>query len=501
MTLDAIPGSSGYLDAFPERRISYFGNKFVLALTVTAGIAGLLFGYDTGVISGALLYIKDDFPSVKNSSFLQETIVSMALVGAMIGAGGGGWLNDMYGRKRSTLLADGVFIIGALVMGFAPDPTVLIVGRFLVGLGIGLASVCAPVYISEAAPTEVRGGLVSTNVLMITFGQFISYCVNLAFTQVPGTWRWMLGVSAVPAILQLGLMLLLPESPRWLYMKRDKSEAADVLSRIYDPFRLEDELDLLAAALEEERKQKPVNFMDVFKIKELGLAFLAGGGLLAFQQLAGINTVMYYSPTIVQMAGFQSNQLALLISLIIAAMNAVGTVLGIYLIDRSGRRSLALASLGGVFVALLILSLALFMGSSDDSSSFYSWLAIIGLALYISFFAPGMGPVPWAINAEIYPQAYRGLCGGMGATICWITNFIVSESFLSIADVIGSSGAFLIIAGIVVAAFVFVCVFVPETNALTIEEMDMMFKERAYGSSRENSQNLLPPAPRFEIND
>ncbi|KAL9237497.1 hypothetical protein vseg_012036 [Gypsophila vaccaria] len=499
MALDSIPGSSGYLDAFPERRISYFGNKFVLGLTVTAGIAGLLFGYDTGVISGALLYIKDDFPEVKNSSFLQETIVSMALVGAMIGAGGGGWINDKYGRKKATLLADAVFTVGAIVMGLAPDPSVLIIGRFLVGLGVGLASVCAPVYIAEASPTEVRGGLVSTNVLMITFGQFISYCVNLAFTEVPGTWRWMLGVSAVPAILQFFFMLLLPESPRWLYMNKDKSEAAEVLSRIYDPFRLEDELDLLAAAAEEERKQKAVQIMDVFRIKELRLAFLAGGGLLAFQQFAGINTVMYYSPTIVQMAGFSSNKLALLISLIVAAMNAAGTVLGIYLIDHMGRRSLALSSLAGVFVSLIVLSVSLILGTSSDSGSFYSWLAVAGLALYIAFFAPGMGPVPWAINSEIYPQAYRGICGGMGATICWITNLIVSESFLSIAEGVGTGGTFLIIAGIVIVAFIFVCAFVPETKALTFEEVDLMFKERAYGSSREDSESLLGPESGSEI--
>ncbi|XP_021752602.1 inositol transporter 1-like [Chenopodium quinoa] len=497
MALDSIPGSSGYLDSFPERRISYFGNKYVLALILTAGIAGLLFGYDTGVISGALLYIKDDFQEVKESSFLQETIVSMALVGAMIGSAGGGWFNDVYGRKKATLLADFVFAAGAIVMGVAPDPYVLIVGRFLVGLGVGLASVCAPVYIAEASPTELRGGLVSTNVLMITFGQFLSYCVNLAFTQVPGTWRWMLGVSGVPAVLQFLFMLLLPESPRWLYMKKDREQAAEVLSKIYDPFRLEDELDLLAVAAEEERKQKIVSIMDVFRIKEIRLAFLAGGGLLAFQQFSGINTVMYYSPTIVQMAGFSSNQLALLISLIVAAMNAAGTVLGIYLIDHMGRRSLALSSLAGVFVSLILLSISLLLSSSDTAGSIYSWLAVIGLALYIAFFAPGMGPVPWAINSEIYPQAYRGLCGGMGATVCWITNLIVSESFLSIADAIGTGGTFLIIAGIVVFAFLFVCAFVPETRALTFEEVDQLFKERAYGS-RENSQSLLEPGNGFE---
>ncbi|XP_038690051.1 solute carrier family 2, facilitated glucose transporter member 12 isoform X2 [Tripterygium wilfordii] len=218
MTIESAPGSSGYLDLFPERRISYFGNPYILGLTVVAGIGGLLFGYDTGVISGALLYIKDEFEVVNQSSFLQETIVSMALVGAIVGAASGGWINDAYGRKKATLLADIVFAAGSVVMAAAPDPYVLILGRLLVGLGVGLASVTAPVYIAEASPSEIRGGLVSTNVLMITGGQFLSYLVNLAFTEVPGTWRWMLGVAGIPAVVQFSLMLCLPESPRWLFI-------------------------------------------------------------------------------------------------------------------------------------------------------------------------------------------------------------------------------------------------------------------------------------------
>ncbi|KAL8227314.1 hypothetical protein R6Q57_017146 [Mikania cordata] len=183
MTIESFPGSSGYIDAGIDKKITYFGNTYVLGLTVVAGIGGLLFGYDTGVISGALLYIRDEFEAVDQSSFLQETIVSMALVGAMIGAAAGGWMNDAYGRKRATLLADVVFALGSFVMASAPDPYILIFGRFLVGLGVGVASVTAPMYIAEAAPSEIRGGLVSTNVLMITGGQFLSYLVNLAFTE------------------------------------------------------------------------------------------------------------------------------------------------------------------------------------------------------------------------------------------------------------------------------------------------------------------------------
>ncbi|KAH9783728.1 Inositol transporter 1 [Citrus sinensis] len=471
LTLESIPGSSGYLDLFPDRRMSYFSNMYVLGLTVIAGIGGLLFGYDTGVISGALLYIKDDFEAVNQSSFLQETIVSMALVGAIVGAASGGWINDAYGRKKATLLADVVFTAGAIIMAAAPDPYVLILGRVLVGLGVGIASVTAPVYIAEASPSEVRGGLVSTN--------------------LPGTWRWMLGVSAVPAIIQFVLMLFMPESPRWLFMKSDKEKAILVLSKIYDIARLEDEIDHLSAAAEEElRKKKTVRYLDVFKSKEIRLAFLAGAGLQAFQQFTGINTVMYYSPTIVQMAGFQSNQLALLLSLAVAGTNAVGTIVGIYLIDHFGRKKLALSSLAGVIISLVLLSWAFISGSSASSSGVYGWIAVIGLALYIAFFAPGMGPVPWTLNSEVYPEQYRGICGGMSATVNWISNLIVAQTFLTVAELVGTGATFLILAGIAVLAVVFVILFVPETQGLTFLEVEQMWKERAWGSSL-NTESLL----------
>uniref|UniRef100_A0A6N2MP46 Major facilitator superfamily (MFS) profile domain-containing protein n=1 Tax=Salix viminalis TaxID=40686 RepID=A0A6N2MP46_SALVM len=486
-----LPGSSGYLGMFPERRMSYFSNSYVIGLTVAAGIGGLLFGYDTGVISGALLYIKDEFEEVNQSSFLQETIVSMALVGAIIGAAAGGWINDAYGRKKATLLADVVFAAGAVVMAAAPDPYVLILGRLFVGLGVGIASVTAPVYIAEASPSEVRGGLVSTNVLMITGGQFLSYLVNLAFTEVPGTWRWMLGVAGVPAVVQFCIMLCLPESPRWLFMKNDKAKAIVILSKIYDIARLEDEIENLSVAEEEERqKRNDVKISDVFKSKEMRLAFLAGAGLQAFQQFTGINTVMYYSPTIVQMAGFSSNQLALLLSLIIAALNAAGTVLGIYFIDHFGRKKLALSSLTGVIASLVILAGAFFGRSSGSSDELFGWIAILGLALYIVFFSPGMGPVPWTVNSEIYPEQYRGICGGMSATVNWVSNLIVAQTFLSVAEAVGTGWTFVILAGIAVLAVVFVTMFVPETMGLTFVEVEQIWKERAWGSSY-NTESLL----------
>lgn len=188
---------------------------------------------------------------------------------------------------------------------------------------------------------------------------------------------------------------------------------------------------------------------------------------------------MYYSPTIVQMAGFHSNQLALLLSLIVAFMNALGTVLGIYLIDHFGRRKLALSSLSGVIASLIILAVAFLFQPSGSMSGLYGWIAVLGLALYIAFFAPGMGPVPWTVNSEIYPEAYRGLCGGMSATVNWISNLIVAQSFLSIAEAAGTGLTFLILAAVAVVAFIFVAVFVPETKGLSFEEVDIIWKERA----------------------
>ncbi|KAI5658051.1 hypothetical protein M9H77_26844 [Catharanthus roseus] len=415
----------------------------------------------------------------------------MALVGAMIGAAAGGWISDVYGRKKATLSADVVFTLGSLMMAAAPGPYLLIFGRLLVGLGVGVASVTAPVYIAEAAPSEIRGGLVATNVLMITGGQFLSYLINLAFTEVPGTWRWMLGVSALPAIIQFSLMVFLPESPRWLYLKKDKAEAIVVLSKIYDPFRLEEEIDRLAVTLEEERQRKQsVRFWDVFKSKEIRLAFLAGGGLQAFQQLTGCNTVMYYGPTIVQMAGFRSNQLALLLSLIVAALNALGTIVGIYVIDRFGRKKLVLTSLSGVIMSLILISASFMLRSSDHTNGLYGWLAILGLALYIAFFSPGMGPVPWAVNSEIYPEIYRGTCGGMAATVNWVSNLLVAQTFLSLASALGVGSTFLVFAVVAVIAFIFVIVFVPETKGLSFEEVERIWKRKAWGRG-DSSEALL----------
>ncbi|KAJ6779098.1 INOSITOL TRANSPORTER 4-LIKE [Salix koriyanagi] len=356
---------------FTECWRTVWKTPYIMRLALSAGIGGLLFGYDTGVISGALLYIRDDFEDVDKKTWLQETIVSMAVAGAIIGAAFGGYMNDRWGRRVAILAADIVFFFGAIVMAVAPNPWVIIIGRILVGLGVGMASMTAPLYISEASPARIRGALVSTNGLMITGGQFLSYLINLAFTRAPGTWRWMLGVAGIPAVVQFVLMLSLPESPRWLYRKDRVDEARAILEKIYPAHEVEDELNALKLSVDAEKADEAIigegmiaKVKGALKNRVVRRGLYAGITVQVAQQFVGINTVMYYAPTIVQFAGFASNSVALALSLITSGLNAVGSIVSMCFVDRYGRRRLMLVSMTGIIFFLVILSVVFMEASS-----------------------------------------------------------------------------------------------------------------------------------------
>ncbi|CAN6587651.1 unnamed protein product [Malus baccata var. baccata] len=430
---------------------------YIMRLALSAGIGGLLFGYDTGVISGALLYIREDFRDVDKKTWLQETIVSMAVAGAIIGAAIGGWMNDALGRKKSILAADFVFFIGAIVMAVAPAPWVIIIGRILVGFGVGMASMTSPLYISEASPARIRGALVSTNGFLITGGQFLSYLINLAFTKAPGTWRWMLGVAGVPALVQFVLMLSLPESPRWLYRENKADEARAILEKIYPAEEVEREMQALHESVQAEKAE-------------------GGAAGEVAQQFVGINTVMYYSPTIVQFAGFASNQTALALSLVTSGLNVVGTVISMCFIDRYGRRRLMIISMIGIITCLVVLS-GVFFQAASHAPRIIGFFAVILLGLYIIVYAPGMGTVPWIVNSEIYPLRYRGTCGGMAAVANWSANLIVSETFLTLTHALGSAGTFLLFAGFSVIGLIAIYMLVPETKGMQFEEVEKLLQK------------------------
>ncbi|XP_072985661.1 probable inositol transporter 2 [Typha latifolia] len=549
---------------------------YILRLAFSAGIGGLLFGYDTGVISGALLYIRDDFSSVGRSTVLQETIVSMAVAGAIIGAGFGGWMNDRFGRRPSIILADILFFIGAIIMAAAPIPGIIILGRIFVGLGVGMASMTSPLYISEASPARIRGALVSTNGLLITGGQFLSYLINLAFTKAPGTWRWMLGVAGIPALVQFILMLMLPESPRWLYRKNRKEEAAEILRKIYPSDEVDKEIEALRESIEAEIAEDGSIAEDglIGKLRKALSSVVVRRGLVAgilcqvAQQFVGINTVMYYSPTIVQLAGFASNSTALALSLITSGLNAFGSIVSIYFVDRVGRRRLMLLSLVGIITCLALLS-GVFFGAATHSPavgdaetqffgnstcpdfnpasgiiwkctdclkassacgfcahegnkllpgaclakndavkgvchaghrewytqgcpSNFGWLSLIALAAYIISYSPGMGTVPWIVNSEIYPLKFRGLCGGIAAVSNWVSNLIVTQTFLSLTEALGTAPTFLLFCGVSAVALVFIFFLVPETKGLPFEEVEKMLERKNYKAWKKSSVQAHP---------
>ncbi|XP_047308767.1 inositol transporter 4-like [Impatiens glandulifera] len=558
---------------------------YIMRLALSAGIGGLLFGYDTGVISGALLYIREDFKSVDKKTWLQETIVSMAVAGAIIGAAIGGWLNDKLGRKISILIADALFFVGAIVMALSVAPWMIIIGRIFVGLGVGMASMTSPLYISEASPARIRGALVSTNGLLITGGQFLSYLVNLAFTKTPGTWRWMLGVAGVPALVQFVLMLSLPESPRWLYRQNKVDEARAILEKIYSPHEVEEEMEALQSSVEaEQADEKAMGGQGLFsKLKSAWTNQVVRRGLYAgitvqvAQQFVGINTVMYYSPTIVQFAGFASKQTALALSLVTSGLNAVGSIVSMAFVDRYGRRRLMIISMFGIIICLVALSTVFFQASQhappismaesthfgrnstcssylkavssnpaanwncmkcirassgcafcaqgesiynpgacldwDDGMkgmcrgekrtwytsgcpSRFGIVAVILLGAYIISYSPGMGTVPWIVNSEIYPLRYRGIGGGIAAVANWCSNLIVSETFLTLTEALGSSGTFLLFAGFSVIGLLAIYFIVPETKGLPFQEVEKMLEKGfrppgMFWKKKKNNNNIV----------
>ncbi|KAH0733836.1 hypothetical protein KY285_009543 [Solanum tuberosum] len=556
---------------FTECWSAVWRTPYIMKLALSAGIGGFLFGYDTGVISGALLYIREDFKDVDRKTWLQETIVSMAVAGAIFGAATGGWLNDKFGRRLSILIADILFFAGALVMALAPAPWVIIVGRIFVGLGVGMASMTAPLYISEASPHKIRGALVSLNGLLITGGQFLSYLINLAFTDVKGTWRWMLGIAGLPAVVQFVLMLALPESPRWLYRKGKVDESRDIIAKIYPAEEVENEMLAMKKSIEEEKEiEGSIGSSTFTQIKKAfgsttcRRALYAGICVQVAQQFVGINTVMYYSPTIMQFAGIASNKTAVALSLITSGLNAVGSIVSMAFVDRYGRRRLMIISMVGIISCLIVLSVVFFQASAHAPAisgtetahfgnntctayasapnpaswncmkclakeaecgfcsntnlyapgaciaktdalagackaekrvwytkgcpSKFGFLAVVFLALYIIVYSPGMGTVPWIVNSEIYPLRFRGVGGGLAAVSNWTSNLIVSLTFLTLTEHLGSSGTFLLFAGFSFLGLIAIFFLVPETKGMQFEEVEKLL-QKGYSPFRKNSSS------------
>ncbi len=438
------------------------GNRrFVYVVASVAALGGLLFGYDTGVISGALLFIGQDF---NLSPFLTGFIVSSLLLGAMAGAGISGALSDRLGRRTIILIAAVIFAVGAIGASLSPNVVTLIVFRIVLGLGVGAASALVPSYISESAPTDVRGSLSSLFQLAITIGILVAYLVNGAFAAAED-WRWPLGLAFVPAVILFVGMYFLPETPRWLVSKNREEEARRVLRRTRSDEEVDNELEEIRQVEEEEEQQAGVGELLSPWVRPI---LVVGVGLAVFQQLVGINTVIYYAPTIIKSTGLQ-NSASILATIGIGIVNVLMTVVAILIIDRVGRKPLLLVGIAGMTVSLVILGWA-FLTSSF--AGIISWITLGALMLYIASFAVSFGPLLWVMLPEIFPLKVRGAGTGVSALSNWGANFIVAQAFLPLVALIGRPAVFWIIAGICVVSAVFVYFVVPETKGRSLEEIE-----------------------------
>ncbi|UDL94664.1 sugar porter family MFS transporter [Lichenihabitans sp. PAMC28606] len=448
-------------------RLSFYGRASSMHYVFIAGVAalgGLLFGYDTGVISGALLYIRDLFAL---SPAMQGLVAAIALAGAAAGAGFAGSLSDRFGRRTVILFTALIFIAGSLISAAATTLTVLLIGRVVVGVAIGVSSMLTPLYLSEMAPAKNRGVIVSLNQLFLTVGIFVSYLVGYGLSGVHEGWRWMLGLGAVPgAILFVG-MLLLPESPRWLAGHGRMKDAEGALRRVRgNGVDLTGELTSLRKDLRRD-DGKSHAWGELLK-PALRNSMIVGIGLAIFQQITGVNTVIYFAPTIFQTAGLSSASAAILATAGVGLVNVLFTLVSMRLVDGLGRRPLLIWSLCGMAASLCLLAFAFAFGANAS----VGWLTITALCLYVGFFAVGLGPVFWLLISEIFPLRLRGRAMGIATVAQWILNLIVTATFLNLVQALGSSGVFLIYAALTVLAVLFTLRFVPETKGRSLEQIE-----------------------------
>ncbi len=431
-----------------------------LSAGVTA-LGGLLFGYDTGVVSGALLFVKKDFGGL--SSFQEELITSLLLVGAVVGALLAGRVADLIGRRLTVLITAAIFVVGVLLAAFTPTFPVLLVARIVIGLAVGSASMVVPLYIGEVVPPRVRGGLVSLNQLAITAGILVSYLIDYGLSG-SANWRLMFGLAAIPAVLLFVGMLFQKESPHWLIRQDRIDEARDVLKRVRND---DDDIDGEIREVQEvSRKQAGTRELLSPSIRPL---VFVGVMLAVFQQITGINTVIYYAPTLLQGAGF-GNSAALLANVVNGAVNVGMTIVAIWLLDRAGRRPLLLSGTAGMAVGMAITGCA-FLGGENLHGAL-AIVAVIGLLVYTGSFAIGLGPVFWLLIAEIYPLRIRGAAMSVATMANWGANFVVTVSFLTLLNAINGVGVFFLFGFLTLVALAYFWRKVPETKGRSLQEIE-----------------------------
>ena len=473
MADDVITETSSATNKKPKMGI------WLLLVGAVIMLSGLLFGYDQGVIAGALGGIQKSFGA---STTMIQIITSWVTLGALVGALVAGVLADKIGRRVTILLAAALFTVGALFEALAPNTTVLIIGRLIVGFGVGVASVAAPLYAAEQAPTRLRGRFVSIYQLAITIGIFIAYLVDQALIN-NDMWRVMLGVSAVPAVLLLIVMFPMPDSPRWFVKVGRRDDAIKALGKVRPDVDAAAEVAEIEKAAQEDDAKK-ATWAEVFS-KKLRKPLTIGIGLAVFQQITGINAIIYYANKIFAQAGFSTPEdQAAATTWAIGAVNVLATLIAVVYVDRFGRRPLLLAGLVGMASALLTVGVSFhFMDNADTSGAGTGGpttagiITLVALVVFIASFAFSLGPVVWTVINEIFPNRVRGRAVAVATAVNWGSAWLVSQFFLTLIEKIGNSATFYLFGFFAAVAYVWIWKTVPETKGRSLEEIQKIWED------------------------
>lgn len=452
-------------------------------VTIISTFGGLLFGYDTGVINGALPYMQEDLGL---TPLTEGMVTSSLLFGAAFGALLGGRLADRHGRRRMIMVLAMIFLLGTLACTFAPTTEVMVVARFVLGLAVGGASVTVPVYLAEVSPSARRGRIVTQNELMIVTGQLLAFIFNAylgnTFGEAGGIWRWMLVIATLPAIALWIGMNFMPESPRWLASIGNFGETLSVLRRIRSQEEARVEFEDVKAMAVEDYKSKMGSWKDL-GTPWLRRIFMVGLGLAVIQQITGVNSIMYYGTQILAESGF-GREAALTANIANGVISVLATFVGIWLLGKVGRRKMLVTGQIGTTSALLLIGFFSLVLPEGTARGF------VILALTVTFLAFQQGaisPVTWLMLSEIFPLKIRGLGMGASAFVLWIVNFLVGFGFPLLLAAIGLSNTFFVFAVLGVGAITFAVKFIPETKDKSLEDLEHYFKNVA-GSTAVSSK-------------
>lgn len=448
----------------------------VVVIAAIASTGGLLFGFDTGVISGAIPFMEQDF-SLTESQI--ENVTAFGLIGAVIGALFGGRITDILGRKKVILASAFIFATGAWWSGAAPNVDQLLMSRLYLGLAIGVSSFAVPLYIAEIAPTKIRGILVSLFQLLITVGILASFISDywIADNTNVESWRMMFYVGIVPAVILLIGTLFLPETPRWLMSRGREEESRAVLETIEEPEFIESSMNQMREELEKDKDQASWN--EVFK-PWMRNALIIAVGIMFVQQFVGINTVIYYSPKIFLTAGFVGNEGSILPSIIVGVVNVAFTIVSLFLIDKIGRRKIYFIGTFGIVFSLILMGLSFALADQIGDTS--KWFLVGSMLIYIAFFAISLGPLGWLIISEVFPTRVRGVGASIGSLSNWGFNTLVVWTFFKLngffQGMLGHEGGVFWFFGVIgVLGIIWGYKYIPETKGVSLEEIEEHWRQ------------------------